>query len=173
MVAPALLAWPNDAVMLVSSLAGEEVREQMEGVYPATCRHCGKTVHADTFSVRRAEASPLRHGRPFMFFCVSCATKIYDRAQIEHLEVHNFKVAERTANVDALVAETVAWLRERAAWLEKAASHRGGTNLHALDLLREQVRIEAARLRGRATLIDVEADRLRVAKPETKEGFHE
>jgi hypothetical protein len=46
----------------------------------------------------------------------------------------------------------------------KAQSHRGGTNLHALDLLREQVRGEAARISGRAQLIRFEAARLRPSK---------
>ncbi len=68
------------------------------------------------------------------------------------------------ADLEGLIVETVAWLQERAACLEKAAAHRGGTNLHALDLLREQVRAEAARLRGRAVVIRVEADRLHAEK---------
>lgn len=67
-----LKPWPRDAVMIVASLAGEEIRSHMEGVHKDACRDCGRAVHADTFTVRRAESLPQRHGRPVKFFCLPC-----------------------------------------------------------------------------------------------------
>ncbi len=60
-----------------------------------------------------------------------------------------------------LIEETAKWLDERADNLTTAQARRGGSNVHALDLLREQVRTEAARIHGRAQLIRFEAGRSR------------
>lgn len=79
--------WPSDALMIVASLAGTEIRSQMEGVHPAHCRDCGHLVHADTFSVRRAETHPLRFGRPVKFFCLPCHTRY--EVPTRHAEFHH------------------------------------------------------------------------------------
>ena len=67
-----LKPWPRDAVVVIASLAGQERREVMEGVHTAACRDCGARLHADTFTVRRAETMPQRRGRPVAFLCLTC-----------------------------------------------------------------------------------------------------
>lgn len=81
------LHWPADAVMIVAANAGEERRENMEGVVACSCRRCGQTLHADTKSIRVADQMPERRGRPVKFFCVSCAVQ-HDRGQIQKLVDH-------------------------------------------------------------------------------------
>lgn len=92
---PASKPWPAEALIVVASPAGEEIRSQMEGVHPAPCRECGATVHADTFTVRRANSHPLRLGRPVEFVCLACHV-VYDQSTITHAEHHN-RPAERAA----------------------------------------------------------------------------
>ena len=85
---PDLKPWPADAIMIVSAPAGEELREQMEGVAVVACRDCGRTLHADTMTIRRAETLPHRRGRPVKFFCPPCHTN-YDLGRCTHIIEHN------------------------------------------------------------------------------------
>jgi hypothetical protein len=80
-------SWPADAVMIVSANRGEEVRENMEAVAQAVCRDCGQELAADTRTIRTAMESPLRNGRPVLFFCVPCAVT-YDFGTISHFADH-------------------------------------------------------------------------------------
>lgn len=64
--------WPSDAVMIIASRSGEEIRETMKGPYRCRCRDCDLDLVADTFTVSYAEKHPLRQGRPIKFFCMKC-----------------------------------------------------------------------------------------------------
>ena len=88
--------WPNDSVVIVASRAGTERREKMGGIHPAVCRHCNCTVHADTFTVRRAFAHPARKGRPLSFFRLECHV-LYDREQLNVTEFHNTEAGRAEA----------------------------------------------------------------------------
>lgn len=79
------IPWPSDAVMIVASLAGTEIREHMEDVLRCWCRRCGELLHADTAVYRRAMTMPERMGRPVMFFCVECCV-LHDVRPIEIIE---------------------------------------------------------------------------------------
>jgi len=81
--------WPSDAIMIVAAPAGEEIQEKMESVVPATCRDCGCTVHADSYTIRRATSLPSRKGRPIKFFCINCCTSKYDTNSITELYDHS------------------------------------------------------------------------------------
>lgn len=81
------LPWPADAVMIVAANAGEERRENMEGVVACSCRRCGQALNADTKTVRFADQMPERRGRPVKFFCVPCAV-LHNRSQIQKLVDH-------------------------------------------------------------------------------------
>ena len=87
--------WPADAIMIVASLAGKEIREKMQGVYPAKCRECGAELHADTWTVSRAENSPLRYGRPIKFFCIECAVQHDNQGLV--IEDHRTEEGKRRA----------------------------------------------------------------------------
>jgi len=67
---------PAGEVTLFASCAGEEIREQMEGVHPAVCKDCRCDVHADTKSVRKAAlvaaAMNAGAGAPVSFVCRRC-----------------------------------------------------------------------------------------------------
>lgn len=65
-------SWPADAIMVVASRKGQEVRCQMEAVVRTYCRHCGAALAADSATIRRAAAMDARHGRPIDFFCIEC-----------------------------------------------------------------------------------------------------
>lgn len=79
--------WPRDAVMVVAAVTGEEIREHMRGLYPATCRDCGASVTADTFTVNFAETYPGLPCRPVRFFCTNCVAN-YDLGTITDLHDH-------------------------------------------------------------------------------------
>lgn len=78
------LPWPSDVIVIVAARAGREIREQMEGVVDATCRHCGGDLRADTRTLRRASELPERRGRPIEFFCIDCAVQ-HQRSEIDLL----------------------------------------------------------------------------------------
>lgn len=67
--------YPNDALIIVASVAGTECRAKMEGVHDCTCRDCDTALRADTATVRRAEDHPLRRGRPLAFLCRECNSR--------------------------------------------------------------------------------------------------
>jgi hypothetical protein len=71
--------------MIVAAEAGMENVDQMQGVYKAKCRECHCEVHADTHTVRRCDSLPERRGRPIMFFCIECATIVYNLATVTAL----------------------------------------------------------------------------------------
>lgn len=73
--------------MIVASKAGEERRENMESVLPATCRDCGTALATDSYSRRLSENHPLRAGRPVLYFCTDCCLK-YDRKSIQDFQDH-------------------------------------------------------------------------------------
>jgi hypothetical protein len=96
---PEKLPWPRDALMVVACRSGTERLDQMDGTHPGNCRHCGHSITADTFTMRRASSHPLRHGRPIDFFCVECHC-LYDLTKFDAFERHNTpegKAAARAA----------------------------------------------------------------------------
>ena len=64
--------WPSDAIMIIAANAGQERRENMQGWAPVHCRDCNALLMADPYSISLAENSPLRHGRPVKFLCMTC-----------------------------------------------------------------------------------------------------
>lgn len=87
-----MLNWPADAVMIVAAYAGEERREHMEGVVACECRMCGRTLHADSYTIRFAENLPNRLGRPIRFFCSGCCV-LHDGRQLNELYDHRGRKA--------------------------------------------------------------------------------
>lgn len=82
-----LLPWPSDAIMIVAANDGEENRAVMEAVSHVACRVCGQPLAADTRTIRVADLSPLRNGRPVLFFCVPCS-QMHDLSQTTHFVDH-------------------------------------------------------------------------------------
>lgn len=76
--------WPNDAIMIIASREGEEIRKNMEAVVDVRCVACNAKLRADSKSIRHAAELPSRGGRPIKFFCIECATK-HDFNSIEEL----------------------------------------------------------------------------------------
>ncbi len=65
-----------DAVIIVCSPAGTELRDQMECVVLATCRECKQQVAADSHTIARAAANNnTRRFRPIDFLCLPCYPK--------------------------------------------------------------------------------------------------
>lgn len=79
--------WPSDAVMIVASIKGTEIRDRMEGVCSATCRDCGAELACDTYTQRVAEGLTSRRGRPVRHFCPPCAIT-YRIEDIQELHDH-------------------------------------------------------------------------------------
>jgi hypothetical protein len=77
-------SWPADAVMIVAAALGTEDRSHMDSVVLRECRDCGGTVAVEEGSITAAEAHPLRHGRPVLYYCVECAVE-HDMRQITEL----------------------------------------------------------------------------------------
>ena len=75
------LEWPMDAVMVVASRLGTEIRDRMVDPTIVSCRDCDTQLCADLATIRRAASHPHRHNRPVDFFCVECAVK-YDPKSI-------------------------------------------------------------------------------------------
>lgn len=76
--------WPNDAVMIVAAIAGEEIRKNMETPTPVMCRVCGRDLMACSYTIRFAEGLPVRRGRPIKFFCTECAAQ-HDPSIVTHM----------------------------------------------------------------------------------------
>lgn len=84
---PGVKPWPTDAVIVVAAIAGQEIREHMEGVLVRNCSDCGQVLHADTRTARAAEELPSRHNRPIEYLCVECAVT-YD---VRGIELHDLR----------------------------------------------------------------------------------
>lgn len=76
--------WPSDALMIVCETPAGANRENMQSVNPVNCRDCLRDLVVDGASLKMADANPLRHGRPVMFFCIPCAVK-YDFVSIDSM----------------------------------------------------------------------------------------
>jgi hypothetical protein len=82
--------WPADAVMVVASFWGQELRGNMESVLEARCRDCGASLAADGYTLKWALSLPSRGDRPVRFFCPECVgnddansiTELHDHAGV-------------------------------------------------------------------------------------------
>ena len=75
--------WPGDAVIIVAANSGQENRANMESVVDVYCRDCFAPLAADAKTIRLAEQTPARRGRPIEFFCCRCAIR-YNPGSITH-----------------------------------------------------------------------------------------
>ena len=80
--------WPADAIVIVCALP-QEFRHDLIGGDPQArvCSDCEAIVLADSWTIRRAEAIPIRRGRPLRFLCLQCAAG-YDYDQVQYSERH-------------------------------------------------------------------------------------
>lgn len=76
--------WPIDAVIIIASRRGTEVRARMTDPAVEECRDCGVEVVVDTPSVSAAAAYPQRNGRPIAYLCIECAVT-YNRGSVDHV----------------------------------------------------------------------------------------
>ena len=98
-----LLRWPKDAIMIVASRDGKEIRSEMAGVHEGECRHCRCKIVADTRTVQAARDLPadLRGGRPTLFFCWECHL-LYDSGRVPVVADH--RPVERRPDPDSPAA---------------------------------------------------------------------
>lgn len=83
----AKIPWPCDAVVIVASLAGKEIRSQMDQVLLGACFHCSRVVAYDSFTLNRITHPELARGRPVKLLCMECFPQ-YDFDQVTHFEDH-------------------------------------------------------------------------------------
>lgn len=70
--------WPSEALIIVASNRGKEIRANMESVVHVNCRDCQNELAADSHTIRRAEELPIRYGRPIEYLCLACASQNYE-----------------------------------------------------------------------------------------------
>src|ERR1019366_10331891 len=92
--------WPGDAIMIVCETFGRETRDNMESVVEVECRDCHQKLGADSKTIRLAEETPVRRGRPIKFFCVPCCMT-YDPSSVTHYADHSAAQDGGTAIVAA------------------------------------------------------------------------
>lgn len=83
----AKIPWTRDAVVIVASLAGKEIRSQMDQVLHGACFHCHRAVAYDSFTLDRITQPELARGRPVKLLCAECFPE-YDFGQVTHFEDH-------------------------------------------------------------------------------------
>ena len=66
--------WPTDALVIVASRTGAEIRDHMDSVYHAACRDCRSAVAFSGYTLgkRRGYRDLHRDPRLIEFLCVKC-----------------------------------------------------------------------------------------------------